>query len=182
RRIEAYTSLGALEFMRRMKAMVEEAGAALKVPVAQVPARLDKLLQRERELTREVESLKRKLASGTTGGTEEITEHGGIKVATAECPVADLDTMGEQIDRLRDKVGSGIAFVGAKDEGKVLLAVGVTKDLLKRFRAGTLIKEAAKVVGGGGGGRPDFARGQGKRPDKLGEAFTRLREIVEAAK
>jgi alanyl-tRNA synthetase len=178
RRIEGFTSIGAHEFMRGLKAMVEKTGAALKVPVAQVPARLAKLIEREKELAREVESLKRKLASGASETSEDIGEIGGVKVATLECPVADGDTLGEQVDRLRDRLGSGIVLVAGSEVGKVVLAIGVTRDLTRRFKAGALMKAVAAEVGGGGGGRPDFARGQGKRPEDLPKAFQKLRDLV----
>jgi alanyl-tRNA synthetase len=178
RRIEAFTSLGAHAFMRELKKLVEGAGAALKVPVAQVPARLAKLVERERELTREVENLKRKLACGAGQATEAVGEVGGVKVATLECPVADMDTVAEQVDRLRDRLGSGIVLGAGIEEGKVLLVIGVTQDLTGRFKAGALMKGVAAEVGGSGGGRPDFARGQGKKPEKLEQAFQKLRDLV----
>ncbi|MHC4601367.1 MAG: DHHA1 domain-containing protein, partial [Planctomycetota bacterium] len=110
--------------------------------------------------------------------SEEIGEFGGVNVATLECPVADMDTVGEQVDRLRDRLKSGVVLVAGSEGGKVLLAIGVTADLTNRFKAGALMKEVAAVVGGSGGGRPDFARGQGKKSENLEQAFQKLRDLV----
>jgi len=180
RRIEAYTSLGVLEHARRTEETLEKVARALKTPPAQLEDRVRKMIARDRDLAREVESLKRKLASGGggSGPAETVKEIGGVKAAWMQVPVADMNAVGEQVDRLRDRLGSGVVLVAGADEGKVLLAAGVTKDLTQRFQAGAIMKAVAKVLGGGGGGRPDFARGQGKDPAKLPEAFRTFERFV----
>ncbi len=82
------------------------------------------------------------------------------------------------VDELRQKLGSGVVLVAAEKEGGVTLALGVTKDLVDRFKAGALISELAGIVGGKGGGRPDFAQAGGKDASKLDEAFARLEVIL----
>ncbi|MHC5038295.1 MAG: DHHA1 domain-containing protein, partial [Planctomycetota bacterium] len=189
RRIEAFTAKGALEYVRGLEVQLAGAARKLKVPVDALAGRVEKLLSRERTLLKEIESLKSKCVelattasgdtdAGSSNGGKAIREVSGIEVAAARCPVPDMKTIGEQIDRFRKEMGSGIALVAAEKEGGVLLGLGVTPDLAKRFPAGRLMKQVARVLGGGGGGGPDFARGKGKHPEKLEEAFRKLEEIV----
>jgi alanyl-tRNA synthetase len=85
------------------------------------------------------------------------------------------------VDELRDKLGSGIVCLAAPADGRVTLALGVTPDLKDRFRAGDLVREAAAIVGGKGGGRPDFAQAGGRDPGKIDEAFEKIRTLVRQA-
>ena len=84
------------------------------------------------------------------------------------------------VDDLRDKLGSGVVLLASVSDGKVLLALGVTPDLKGRLKAGDLVREVAAVVGGKGGGRPDFAQAGGNDPEKIDEAFEKLFSLVEA--
>jgi alanyl-tRNA synthetase len=83
------------------------------------------------------------------------------------------------VDELRDKLGSGVVLLAAPAEGRVSLALGVTKDLVGRYRAGDLVREVAAVVGGKGGGRPDFAQAGGSDPSRVDAAFARLDELIQ---
>ena len=83
------------------------------------------------------------------------------------------------VDDLRGKLGSGVVLLAAESDGRVALALGVTKDLVGRFKAGELIAEVAAVVGGKGGGRPDFAQAGGRDPAKIDEALARVVALVE---
>ena len=85
------------------------------------------------------------------------------------------------IDDLRGKLGTGIALLACEQEGRVTLAVGVTKDLTGRIKAGDIMREIAGLLGGKGGGKPDFAQGGGNDASKLDQAFARLDELVEAS-
>ena len=82
------------------------------------------------------------------------------------------------VDALRDKLKSGVVLLASESDGRVALALGVTPDLTKRFPAGRLIREVASVVGGKGGGRPDFAQAGGRDPSKLDAAFERLDALI----
>jgi alanyl-tRNA synthetase len=90
----------------------------------------------------------------------------------------DAKAMRTMVDDLRNRLGSGVVFLGAASGEKALLAIGVTKDLTDQFKAGELIREVAAVVGGGGGGRPDFAQAGGKDPGKLDEALARFNTLL----
>ena len=84
-------------------------------------------------------------------------------------------------DSLRDRLQRGVVVIAAETDGKVSLLVSVTKDLTDKVKAGALVKELAPIVGGGGGGRPDFAEAGGKDASKIDELLARARELVSAA-
>ena len=86
----------------------------------------------------------------------------------------DAKAMSGLVDDLRNRLGSSVVLLMTENEGKVLLAIGVTKDLVGRFKAGDLVREVAQVVGGGGGGRPDFAQAGGRDPEKIPEAVEKF--------
>jgi len=174
RRIEALT--GDQEQEQRLRRL----SALLKTPPEQAADRLERLLKDYRDKEREVESLKAKLL---TRRSEDllagIREIGGVKVLAREFEADSPAALRESADRIRDKLGSGIALLGAKAEGKAMLVCVVTKDLTARFRAGEIIRELAPLVGGKGGGRPDMAQGGGTRPEGLPDALEGLYGIVE---
>ena len=109
--------------------------------------------------------------SDLLSGVKEID---GVKVLGGRIEGVDAKAMRGMVDELRDQLKSGVVLLVAESEGKVVLAVGVTKDLVGRFKAGDLIREVAGVVGGGGGGRPDFAQAGGKDASKIDEAVARF--------
>ena len=82
------------------------------------------------------------------------------------------------LDKLRDKLGSGVVVLGSAEEGKASLCIGVSKDLTGRIKAGDIVKQLAPIVGGGGGGRPDMAQAGGKDPEKLPEAMAQAGQVV----
>ena len=84
-------------------------------------------------------------------------------------------------DQLKDKLGSGIVILAGANDGNVNLVASVSKELTKRFHAGNIVKELAGMVGGGGGGRPDFAQAGGKEPEKISAALRRAEEIIKQA-
>jgi alanyl-tRNA synthetase len=96
--------------------------------------------------------------------------------------VDDLDakSMRDMVDDLRNRLGSGVVLLVSESGGKVLLAAGVTKDLTGRFKAGDIIREVAGIVGGGGGGRPDFAQAGGRDASRIDEALERFRSLCGA--
>ncbi|MFO7275243.1 MAG: DHHA1 domain-containing protein, partial [Bacillota bacterium] len=110
---------------------------------------------------------------------ERAQEVGGIKVVAGPAPVAAMEDLRNMTDVIRAKLGSGVVVLGAvTDEGKVNLVAAVTKDLAGRVHAGNLIREVAKICGGGGGGRPDMATAGGKNPERLGEALNAVPRLV----
>jgi alanyl-tRNA synthetase len=179
RRIEALTGLGALQHLRRQEETLRGLAAALKTSVQDLPARVEKLLEERRALERELERARSAKQSVTSAdlaaGARSVN---GTKLLAARVPGADGRSLRALVDELRAKLGSGVVLLAAEEEGGVALALGVTKDLTGRFKAGDLVREVASVVGGKGGGRPDFAQAGGRDASKLDEAFARLEALL----
>jgi alanyl-tRNA synthetase len=181
RRIEALTGLGALRHIRSQERVAQEAAELLKVPLGELPTRLEKVLAERRELERELEKLKSAQRGSAAGDLiDQAREVKGAKVLAAKVEGVDAKAMRTMIDDLRNRLGPSAVLLLAESKGKVLLAVGVTKDLTDRHKAGDLIREVAGVVGGGGGGRPDFAQAGGKDPSKIDEAVEKFYGLVGA--
>jgi alanyl-tRNA synthetase len=181
RRIEALTGLGALEHMRRQEETLQRLARLLKSSLADVPERVERLLEERRELEREIEKLRseqRGAASSDLG--DQAREVAGVRVVSARVEGVDAKDLRAMVDSLRDRLGSGVVLLAAEQGGRVSLALGVTPDLTARFRAGDLVREVAGVVGGKGGGRADFAQAGGKDASKLDEAFARLDALLAA--
>jgi alanyl-tRNA synthetase len=180
RRIEAVTGFGALALTRRLADTLQRAADTLKAPVAELGARVEKAVERERELLREIDALKRQVMTGGGGGAAEVTAlAGGANLVVARAPVGDEKGLRDLADHLRDKHAPAVVVVGATTaEGKALLVVAVSKDATATYQAGKIVGQLAAVVGGRGGGRPDMASAGGPDGAKLDEAFARARSIV----
>ncbi|MDJ0852604.1 MAG: alanine--tRNA ligase [Myxococcota bacterium] len=179
RRIEALTGRGALLHLRAQEETLQALAAKLKTSVPDLPARVDKLLEERRELEKQVasaRSARQSAASADLGA--EAKDVAGTKLVAARVDGADGKALRTMVDDLKGKLGSGVVLLAAENDGGVTLALGVTKDLTKRFKAGDLVRDVAGVVGGKGGGRPDFAQAGGPDASKLDEAFARLEELV----
>jgi alanyl-tRNA synthetase len=181
RRIEAATGLNALAYVRSVEATLRDAARAVKAPVAEVPDKIEKLLERERTLEKEMAELNRKVAMGTgsgVGGLDDLVRGArdvpGGKALAIKVSVGDPATMREMAERLRDKLGEAIVLVGAASKDKATLVLVVSRGLTDRYKAGDLVKGIAQVVGGSGGGRPDMAQAGGTQVDRLDEALESL--------
>ncbi|MBM7333576.1 MAG: alanine--tRNA ligase [Alcanivorax sp.] len=162
RRIEAVTGEYALAAVRDQERALEEIAATVKSSPELAAGRVAAQARRLRELEKEVERLKQKLASGAGGDlTADAREVAGVKVLATLVDGADAKTLRVTMDKVKDKLGSGVILLAAADGDKVALVAGVTKDLTDRVKAGDLMKRVAEQVGGKGGGRPDMAQGGG---------------------
>jgi alanyl-tRNA synthetase len=175
RRITAVTGEGALAYVRELEAALGRAARLVKTTPAALGEKLEKVLQHERTLEKQVEELERKLLTGSGGGVEgmlgKARERSGVKVLGIRSPVSDRGALRELAEKLRDSLGDSIVLVGAEAEGKAQLVLTVSKSLTSRFRAGDLIRPIAEIVGGSGGGRPDMAQAGGTDPARLDEAI-----------
>ena len=178
RRIEAVTGENALALLREIDARLRDAAALLRSGRDEVIDKVQALLDRNKQLERDLTQAKGKLAS-TTGGelVAQAQDIGGIKVliATIESDGGDLRPL---LDQLKNKLGSGIVLLGAVVGEKVSLIAGVTADLTAKVKAGELVNVAATAVGGKGGGRPDMAQAGGTKPTDLGAALEAARNWV----
>ena len=120
------------------------------------------LLTRQRELEKELQQLKQKLASAAGADmAANAVEVAGVKLLATQLDGVDPKSLRDLVDQLKQKLGSGVILLATEADGKIALAAGVTKDLTGKVKAGDLLKMVAEQVGGRGGGRPDFAQGGG---------------------
>jgi alanyl-tRNA synthetase len=179
RRIEAVSGRGALEWVNANEALLRDVAALVKAGREDVAGKVTQLVDRARSLEREVQSLRRKLA---TGGSRDLLDEtqlvSGVKVLAAKVDGADAKSLRDTADQLKDRLGSGIVVLGAVESDKVHLVATISKDLTPRLKAGDVIKPVAELVGGRGGGRPDFAQAGGSRPDKVDDALALVPGIV----
>jgi alanyl-tRNA synthetase len=180
RRIEATTGFGALAYVDSMQQELARTAELLKGGPAQVYEKTEKLLLQRRDLQRELEQVKKQLLSGGSRDlSSAVRKQGEVSVLGAIVDLADPAAMRELADKLRDQHAPAVVVLGAKQsEDKVLLVCTVSKELNSRFKAGQLIKEIAAVVGGSGGGRPDFAQAGGSDASRLSEAVERVYTLV----
>ena len=179
RRIEAVTGEGAWRYIRSCQEELEELETLLKTRKGELTRRVQKLLEEEKNLQRELEKLKNQAATFHSQDLlKEVKTIAGIKVLITHVDVPDPKALREFADKVRDRLGSGIVVLGTHNEDKAILLVMVTKDLTSRFSAGELIKPIASLVGGKGGGRPDLAQAGGPFKEKLKEALTKASEVI----
>jgi alanyl-tRNA synthetase len=182
RRIEAVTGQGALDVVNATEATLREVASLVKANKDDVPAKVEQLVERTRALERELAALRRKLASG--GGRDILQEAqvvNGIKVLAARLDGADAKALRDTADQLKSKLGSGVVVLGAVEGDRVFLVASVTPDLAGRLKAGDIIKPVAELVGGRGGGRPDFAQAGGTKPEHVDAALALVPGLIAAA-
>lgn len=181
RRIEAVTGAGVLQIINEQEALIEQMAKALKCPISEMPRRVEQLQGELKEKEQALSQMEAQQAKEQVNSLmENAKDVDGVKVLSAQVAAPDMDTLRSMADMFRDKLVSGVVILGAANEDKVNLIAAATKDLVgKGIHAGNIIKEIAKVVGGGGGGRPDMAQAGGKDPAKLQEALEMTYDIVK---
>ncbi|MEZ5657659.1 MAG: alanine--tRNA ligase [Burkholderiaceae bacterium] len=162
RRIEAVTGEGALALINERQALLERSAAALRVPPAELPTRLEALLDQSRQLEKELARLKSQMAS-TQGGdlAAQAVRIGEVSVLAARLDGVDPRSLRETVDKLRDKLGQAVVLLAAVNDDKISLVAGVTTKTVPSIKAGDLVGHVAAQLGGRGGGRPDMAQGGG---------------------
>ena len=167
RRLEAVTSLGAVELLSQDEQILNALSGAAQAPRESLAARWDEREERVRALEREVASLKLKLASGDAGSQGERMEVGGVPIVTRVVEGLSIPELRNLSDTLRSKLKSGVVVVGTTAEGKTSVIVAVTPDLVKRLPASQIAGRVGRAMGGSGGGKPDLAQAGGKNPAEL---------------
>ncbi len=172
RRIEAVTGGNALRYVQEQERRVQGISALLKAQPDEVAERVAGLMDNVRTLEKELARLKSKLASAQGDGlADQAVEVAGIRVLAATLDGADVPTLREALDKLKDKLKSAAIVLASVSDGKVSLIAGVTPDLTGKIKAGELVNFVAQQVGGKGGGRPDMAQAGGTEPARLPEAL-----------
>ncbi len=184
RRLEALTGEAARHYLDQQERLLRRAAGALKVTPSDVPARLEALLEERRRLERELAEARRRLAlgGGSGAGAGEPETVAGVRFlgrAVQGVSPKDLKSLADEGKR---SLGSGVvAFIGASEDGKASIVVGVTDDLTGRINAIDLVRAASEAVGGkGGGGRPDMAQAGGPEAGRAGEALQAIRGRLSA--
>ncbi|WP_226085399.1 alanine--tRNA ligase [Mesobacillus sp. S13] len=182
RRIEAVTGEAAYKVLNDQITILKDAASKLKTSPKEVANRIDSMLAEMKQLQRENESLSAKLGNIEAGSlTSKVKEVNGVQLLATRVEAADMNSLRNMADDLKQKLGSAVILLGMTDGNKVNLIAAVTDDLIKKgYQAGKLIKEAAAICGGGGGGRPDMAQAGGKDPSKLENALQFAEEWVKS--
>jgi len=179
RRIEAVTGFGALKWVDETERTLREAAKLVKGSRESLIEKVQQTLDRNRQLEKDVDALKAKLASSAGSDLAgSAVDVGGLKVVAAEMEGADRKSLMETADQLKNKLGEGVVVLASVEDGKVTLVAGVTKSTTGRIKAGDLMKHLAAQVDGKGGGRPDMAQGGGNDPAKLADALAGVPEWV----
>jgi alanyl-tRNA synthetase len=172
RRVEATSGATALHLLLDQSQELGELARSLKVGIADVEGAIVRLQDEKRSVEKELSRLKGKLASGQGDDlATQAVDIKGVKVLAATLDGADVKTLRETLDKLKDKLKSAAIVLGAVADGKVTLIAGVTADATAKVKAGELVNFVAQQVGGKGGGRPDMAQAGGTEPGKLPQAL-----------
>ena len=182
RRIEALTSTRAFEWYQERSNTLSQITGQLRATVKDAPQQLEKLLDDKRILEKEIADLRKEIAQLKAGDLmDSIQIIDGIKVIAAEFD-GDMNAMREEADRLRNQLGSGLVVLASGTQGAKIL-VAATKDLAgKRLHAGNIVRELARHIGGGGGGRPDMAQAGGKNPAGIPDALNAVTTVLTQPK
>ncbi|WP_418647030.1 alanine--tRNA ligase [Thauera butanivorans] len=179
RRVEAITGENALHYAQEQERRVQGMSALLKVQPDEVAERVAGILDNVRALEKELARLKGKLAASQGDDlVSQAVEVGGIKVLAATLDGADVPTLRDTMDKLKDKLKTAAIVLASVADGKVSLIAGVTADSTSRVKAGELVNFVAQQIGGKGGGRPDMAQAGGTQPENLQAALAGVREWV----
>ncbi|MBW2471880.1 MAG: alanine--tRNA ligase, partial [Deltaproteobacteria bacterium] len=181
RRIEAVTGPDAFTVFQAREKQLADLANLLKVPAENLEVKIEKLLNVNKDLEKEVSRLTARLALTNIDNLIDNAETvNGVRVVVSKVILDSPKTLREMGDKIRDKLGSGLVVLGGEYQGKAALLAMVTKDLVDTYRAGNIIREVAAMVGGKGGGRPDMAQAGGPYPDKLDEALGAVPWIVKS--
>jgi alanyl-tRNA synthetase len=181
RRIEAVTGLESLKAYQRDRDELARASALMNTRPGELVVRIGALQEDAKRLARELQQVRMKAAmsGGSTAESGGAIDVAGVKLVAREVTGLDKDGLRALVDQHRDQIKSGVVVLAAPGEGKVSVVVGVTPDLVKKVSAGQVVKELASIVGGGGGGRPDFAEAGGKDLSKIADMLAASRTVIE---
>ena len=180
RRIEAVAGQAALDFISAQETTLNTIARSVKGSSENVGEKVELVIAKNRQLEKELEALKAKLASSAGSDlAAQAIEGNGFKVLSARIDGTDVATMKTTLDQLKDKLGSAVIMLAAETDGKVTLLAGVTKDLIGKIKAGDIVKECAPYVDGRGGGKPEMAQAGGKNADGIPQALAAFIALVE---
>nr|WP_314079150.1 alanine--tRNA ligase [uncultured Leptotrichia sp.] len=179
RRITATTGYRSLDYVNDLEEKLAKVSSLLKTDEKKVVEIVEKYIKESKEISKEKEKLQSKLIKYEMENMfSDVKEISGVKILAEIFENKSINDLKEIVDRGKEKLQSGIVILGANNDGKAIFVVGVTKDLTKKVKAGEIVKTAAVVAGGNGGGRPDFAQAGGKDGNAVKEAVDKAFEFV----
>ena len=185
RRITALTGQGLTAHLEKAGDIVEQLAALLQVPAEKLPDRIAQTSRRQQEARQAAQDRREggrpdamTEAEAPPGRRRKIGE---AAVVVGRLSTTSVDRAREAIDMLKKKAKSAVIVLAYEEEGKVMLLAGVTDDLIKKIKAGDIVKQIAPIVDGGGGGKPQMAQAGGKNPAKIDEALSKASELIQAA-
>jgi alanyl-tRNA synthetase len=181
RRIEAITGTESLKAFQAERDTVNSLAQSLNARPEELTAKVAALQDETKRLARELQQARMKaaLGGGASGQSDEEIDVSGVKLVAQEVSGLDKDGLRALVDQHRSRIKSGVVVLASPSDGKVSIVVGVTPDLTRKVPAGQVVKLLAPIVGGGGGGRPDFAEAGGKDASKIAEMLAAARSVVE---
>jgi alanyl-tRNA synthetase len=183
RRVEAFTGQGALNLIHNYEQRLKEIGNLVRGSADDAVDKVKKLLERQKELEKEVEKLRSQFEKDQIPELlAKQTSMNGTKVLISQVEGVDAKQLRDVADQLKEKLGAAVIVLASAGEASVNLVASVAHELTRQYHAGNIIKELAAMVGGGGGGRPDFAQAGGKEPAQLGKALKRAEELIRQSK
>jgi alanyl-tRNA synthetase len=178
RRIEGLTGLSARHLSKKRQEILSEAAEILKTSEQEIVSKIQKNIEEKKKLERELAKARNAAVCGSVSQNEGIIEVAGTKLLAKKLEAASPDELRNLVDVFKGKIKSGIVALGAVINEKPLVFISVTDDLKSKYDACLLARETAKIIGGGGGGRKEFAQVGGKDPAKLDEALKSLAAII----
>jgi alanyl-tRNA synthetase len=185
RRITALTGQGLTAYLEKGSDIVDQLASMLQIPADKLPERVAQLLEDNKRLIKQLKT------ASKTGGPDTMAEArqlldasekiGEAAVIVGRLSTTSVDRAREAIDMLKKKAKSAAIVLAYEEEGKVTLLAGVTDDLIKKLKAGDIVKTIAPIVDGGGGGKPQMAQAGGKNPAKIDEALRKAAELIKVA-
>ena len=173
--------MDAFDYLNAYREKTLKLASKLKTKPENLENRINQIIAESKEKDTVIQNYKSEAVKAELGNIlDSYMEEGNIKIFLKNLGESDADQMRDLSDRIKDKYLDSVAVLAAESNGKVLLIASVAKPLVKDgFHAGNIIREAAKIAGGGGGGRPDFAQAGGKNPEKIDEALNKALEIIK---
>jgi len=180
RRIEAITGIAAVDYANQQSSKISKLSSLLKASSDEVESKLEQVIGKLKAQEKEISQLKSKMATQTGGDlTADAVEINGIKVLAVKLDGIDSKSLRDTMDQLKNKLGSSAIVLATAEGNKVSLCAGVSKDQIKRIKAGDLVNMVASQVGGKGGGRPDMAMAGGSQPENLDVALASVNDWIK---
>ena len=178
RRIEAYTGQRAIEYIWEIEEDYFNSLIMFKEKIGNLKIKVEKLIEENRDLHKKIEKLEVELSTGSVSQDNLIKEIKGIKLVRHILKGKNPKEMRKILDGFKTKINKGVVIIASENEGKVNVICSVTKNLTDRIKAGEIIKFICEKIGGKGGGKPEYAQGGGKNPEKLKEALNEVEKFL----